>query len=310
MTYRSDLPALDRDSPLRALIESLRLHQWTKNLLVFVPAILSNRFSDWSVLNATSLAFFGLCFVASATYLINDLVDTSNDRRHPSKRYRAVASGRLPVADALTAALLGLLLGLGLAWIAGAKVLMVACAYVAITLAYSGGLKRIPIFDAFTLAALFTLRLALGIVSSGAPPSPWLLVFSMFLFGSLSFAKRYTEIRGVIAAGGTEIEGRGYRASDLPLVLATGVAAGLGAVLIMVLYIIDDAFHQSFYGNTSWLWGFPCLLFLFVSRLWLVCQRGELDDDPIVFAVKDPVTLAIGGGLLGCFIMAWGGVGA
>lgn len=169
---------------------------------------------------------------------------------------------------------------------------------------------HLHILDAFTLATLFTLRLGLGVGASAAPPSPWLFVFSMFLFGSLSFAKRCTEIRGVIAEGGSEINGRGYRTSDRPLFIAMGITAGMGAVFIMTLYIIDDAFHQSFYGNTSWLWGFLCVLFLLVSRLWRVCLRDELDDDPVIFAAKDPISLALGATLLACFAMAWGGVAA
>lgn len=310
MTDRSIVPDAVRFWRLRALFESGRPPQWSKNLLVFVPALLSNHLSDENALYATGVAFVSLCLIASATYIINDIVDAPNDRRHWSKRQRPLASGRLPTVDALIAALVGLTLGFALGLYGGAKVLLVLCVYVSLTLAYSGGLKRIPIFDAFTLATLFTLRLGLGIVASSAPPSPWLLVFSMFLFGSLSFAKRYTEIQGVAAEGSTAIDGRGYRASDRALIVAMGIAAGMGAVLIMTPYIIDDAFHQSFYGNTSWLWGFPCILFLLVSRLWLVCLRDELDDDPVMFAVKDPISLALGAALLACFAMAWGGVGA
>ena len=141
------------------------------------------------------------------------------------------------------------------------------------TLLYSFSLKRIPILDGFVLASLFTLRLGAGIVASGAPPSPWLLVFAMFLFASLSFAKRHTEVARVVERGGTEVRGRGYKSIDLPLIMGIGMATGVAAVLIMVLYIINDAFRQSFYGNTAWLWGFPAILFLFVCRIWLKCGR-------------------------------------
>jgi 4-hydroxybenzoate polyprenyltransferase len=309
MTDQSIVPVI-RFERLRAIMESARPHQWSKNLLVFVPALLSDHLSDTKIVFATCLAFVSLCMVASATYILNDLVDAPHDLRHWSKRHRPLASGRLSASTALATALVGLIGGLSISLYDGGKTVMVLCAHASLTLAYSAGLKRIPVFDAFTLATLFTLRLALGIVASSAPPSPWLLVFAMFLFGSFSFAKRYTEITGVVARGGSSLDGRGYRASDGPLIVAMGVATGMSAVLIMTLYIIDDAFHQSFYGNTTWLWGFPCILFLMVSRLWLTCLRDELHDDPAMFVVKDPISLGLGAALLTCFAMALGGVGA
>jgi 4-hydroxybenzoate polyprenyltransferase len=180
--------------------------------------------------------------------------------------------------------------------------------YMATTLGYSFYLKRQPIVDAFTLAFLFTLRLGIGITAVGATPSPWLLVFSMFLFASLSFAKRHTEVARVIERGGTEIRGRGYRIGDLPFILSIGVATGMCSVLILVLYIIDDAFAQSFYGDTVWLWGFPVVLFLFVCRIWLICQRGEMHDDPVAFAIKDRASLGLAAVLGACFLAAWSGV--
>src|SRR5262249_44031058 len=158
-----------------------------------------------------------------------------------------------PLGTGVFAAAALLLSGLAIAFATGFTIGAAISAYIGITLAYSFRLKQIPILDAFVLASLFTLRLGIGILASGAPPSHWLLVFSMFFFGSLSFAKRHTEIARVIERGGTEIKSRGYRAADLPLVLATGISTGMAAVLIMVLYIINDAFTQSFYGNTIFL---------------------------------------------------------
>jgi 4-hydroxybenzoate polyprenyltransferase len=297
-----------RKSLWRPFLTSLRLHQWAKNALVFVPVILSGRIYDTSALGATLLAFIGLGFVASATYFFNDLLDIAHDRRHRSKRHRPLASGQLPLATAGLAVPVGLGLGFALAALAGGKVVAVMGIYLLVTLAYSSGLKRVPMLDVFTLAALFTLRIVVGIASSGAPPSPWLLVFSMFIFGSLSLAKRHTEISALVKLEESEIGGRGYLAGDLPFVLAAGVSTGMAAVLIMVLYIIEDAFRQSFYGNTEWLWGFPAILFLFVSRIWLVCQRDTLHDDPVYFAIKDVPSIMLGGGLFICFILAWAGV--
>lgn len=302
------LRVFPRPSPWKALFKSLRPHQWAKNALVFVPLILSGRLWDMTALAATLAAFVAISLVASATYIVNDLIDLADDRRHWSKRERPLASGRLPLLAGMMAVPVGLVAGFGFAALGGAGVVSITALYLATTLGYSLKLKKLPILDGFTLAGLFTLRLGAGIIASGAPPSPWLLVFSMYLFASLSFAKRHTEVARVIERGGTEIRGRGYKAVDLPLILAIGIATGMCAVLILVLYIIDDAFHQSFYGNTIWLWGFPIVVFLFVCRVWLMCQRDLMNDDPVVFAVKDRPSLALAGGLMVCFAAAWAGL--
>ena len=297
-----------RPSRSRALLRSMRPHQWAKNALVFVPLILAGLASHGEAVYATTCAFIALGLVASSTYLVNDIWDLTDDRSHWSKRHRPLASGRLPLGSAMAAIPIGLLAGIGVAALAGPATVAVVLLYLAVTLLYSFAFKRIPILDGFVLAALFTLRLGAGIVASGAPPSPWLLVFAMFLFASLSFAKRHTEVARVVERGGTEVRGRGYKSVDLPLIMGIGMATGVAAVLIMVLYIINDAFRQSFYGNTAWLWGFPSILFLFVCRIWLKCGRGELHDDPVAFAVTDRPSLALGGALLVCFGLAWSGI--
>ncbi|MBR1266495.1 UbiA family prenyltransferase [Bradyrhizobium sp. AUGA SZCCT0222] len=297
-----------RTSRIRALVRSMRPHQWAKNALVFVPLILAGLVSHVDAVYATTCAFLALGLVASSTYLVNDIWDLTDDRSHWSKRNRPLASGRLPLATAIAAVPIGLFAGIAVAALAGPATVAVVLLYLAVTLAYSFALKRIPILDGFVLAGLFTLRLGAGIVASGAPPSPWLLVFAMFLFASLSFAKRHTEVARVIERGGTEVRGRGYKSIDLPLIMGIGMATGVAAVLIMVLYIINDAFRQSFYGNTAWLWAFPAILFLFVCRIWLKCGRSELHDDPVAFAVTDRPSLALGGALMVCFGLAWSGV--
>ena len=172
-------------------------------------------------------------------------------------------------------------------------------------MAYSLYVKTVPFLDGFTLATLFTIRLGIGVVAAEAPPSPWLFVFSMFLFGSLSYAKRYTEISRAIVNKTYAIKGRGYRPVDAPMVLAVGLSAGIGAVMIMVLYIVEEAFLKSFYGATAWLWGFPPLVFLFIVRIWLVTARGEMMDDPVAFAVKDRACIGLLALLLICFGSAW-----
>jgi 4-hydroxybenzoate polyprenyltransferase len=300
LASRSDAPSLFRE-----LARSLRLHQCVKNLLVFVPVILGGRLSDRSELLNILVAFVALTCVASGTYLINDVWDRPEDRKHWSKRYRPIAAGRLAVGSALCAALVligvGGLVGLLVSAKTGGMVLL----YLAITLAYTLKLKAVPFVDGLVLASLFTIRLGIGAVAADVPPSPWLFVFSMFLFASLSYAKRHTEIVKAIARRAEQPNGRGYRFVDAPMMLTVGLSSGIGAVTIMVLYIVEEAFRSSFYGATSWLWGFPPVVFLFVMRVWLLSARGEMSDDPVAFAVKDPTSLALCGLLLLCFGFAW-----
>lgn len=288
-----------------ALVRSMRPQQWVKNVLVFTPLVLGGRLTDVGALAATVAAFLAMCLVASATYILNDALDLQHDRKHWSKRQRPLASGELALDQALSAAALGLLAGGVIAGLVAWTALAAVTAYVVLTLSYSLALKRLPIVDGLALATLYTLRLMLGVAAAAVPPSPWLFVFSMFIFTSLSLAKRHTELQRVIEKQGERMHGRGYRCEDLPLLLALGVAAGLSAVIVIIFYILDDAFRQSFYGSTVWLWGFPPLMFLFVARIWLVTVRGEMSDDPIEFAVRDRASQAMLLLLLVCFAFAW-----
>jgi 4-hydroxybenzoate polyprenyltransferase len=290
-----------------ALLECARPHQWAKNALVFMPAVLAGVINSSQALVATSVCFAALCLVASGTYIFNDLLDAADDRKHWSKRHRPIARGALPFSVAVLAApiavLSGLMIGLAVSPLAAACLF----AYLVLTLVYSAGLKRVPVLDVAALATLFTLRLVLGIVGAGVQGSPWLLTFSMFLFGSLCLAKRYVEVEGAATRGQSKLASRGYQVEDAPVLIALGLATGTASVVIMVLYIIFDAFHRSFYGNTVWLWAFPVILFLWISRLWVLAVRRELDDDPVAFALTDPPSIALGATMLVAFILAWSG---
>ncbi|ABI76854.1 prenyltransferase, UbiA family [Hyphomonas neptunium ATCC 15444] len=302
------IEVIPRTPVLKAFIKCLRPHQWAKNALVVVPAILSGLIIDPANLLPLALAFFALSLTASATYVFNDIWDLQDDRQHWSKRRRPFASGTLSLPAGIAGALVCFIAGLILALLAGPAVLQWVLIYVVVTLTYSLWLKRKVIHDALTLASLFTLRLVVGMVAVAAEPSPWLFVFAMFFFTSLAFAKRHTEIARVIEKGGFWVNGRGYRASDLPLVLAAGISSSVAAVIIMVLYIIEDAHQQSFIKNGDWLWALPPLIFLISSRIWVICQRGELDDDPVVFVVKDKICLAYAAMTGISFFLAWFGV--
>lgn len=294
---------------LSALYRSLRLHQWVKNALVFVPLVLGGMAGNMAAWSNALLGFAALGFAVSATYVINDLWDLPNDRRHWAKRSRPLASGDLSIRGGALLAAAGLVVGFGIAALIGTAELTILAVYVVASLVYSFFLKRVPILDVLVLASLFTLRLGLGIVVVDVRLSPWLLVFSMFLFLSLSMAKRHTEVLRLGERGIQAMPGRGYVAADAPLTLGLGLAAMLGAVLIFTMYLIEDAFPRELYRDPSWLWIIPSALFLFLGRVWLLSQRNELPDDPVAFALKDSACLMLGIAVIAGFGAAVFGIG-
>lgn len=287
---------------LKVWRKALRVHQWAKNLLVFAPLLLSGLYTDPMAILASAGAFLALGLVASGTYLLNDLSDLAADRRHRSKRFRPLASGALPVASGLVTA--PLLIGLGLALGAAISpgLALVIGVYLATTLSYSFGLKRRPILDVLILAGLFTLRLLIGIAALQVETSFWLMSFSMFFFLSLSLAKRHVEIA---AASPTQtIRGRGYVAEDVMLSLSLGTSSAMAAMVILCLYLIEDAYANDLYPQPEWLLAAPILIGFWTLRIWLLAHRGELDDDPVYFAVRDRLSLAMGGLLAFAFLLA------
>jgi len=294
-----------RRSIVLALIESLRLHQWAKNLLIFVPLVLAGKSDNVEAWTICLLGFLALGVLASSTYIANDLWDLNHDRLHWSKRERPLARGDLPVAVALVVIPLGVAISLAIAIAIDRGSIWTLLAYVALTVNYSLWLKRVPMVDVFLLAVLFTLRLVYGIQLAAVPASPWLLVFSMFIFTSLSLAKRHTEVARNGALGRDQVNGRGYVAKDTPFLFGMGMATASGAVLIMVLYLIHEAFAANFYKSPVVLWCLPSILFLWLGRIWLVVGRDEVDDDPLWFALRDNVSLALGAGMVIAFMVAW-----
>jgi 4-hydroxybenzoate polyprenyltransferase len=286
------------------LRRALRAHQWAKNVLVFIPLLLGGKFHVQSAWAHALLAFLALSLLASSTYLVNDLWDLDDDRRHWSKRARPLAAGQLSIRAALVMAAFGLAASFALIAWAGAAAAAMLGLYLAVAMAYSFRLKREPIIDALTLAGLFTVRLGLGVAVTGVRFSPWLFVFSMFVFTSLSLAKRCTELSRMVEHGDVQPFGRGYKPSDEPLVLAMGIAAMFGATLIMIIYLISDAFPAGFYAHPAFLWAFPFGLFMWLARVWLLCHRGGLQDDPVAFALKDPISLGYGTLMMIAFVAA------
>jgi 4-hydroxybenzoate polyprenyltransferase len=290
----------------RDWVKALRLHQWSKNLLVLAPIVLSHEFLAPALLLQALAAFMLFGMVASATYLINDLADLSADRRHPSKRYRALAAGLIPLASAAPLAAMLLTAGLIGGWsLAPAFGATLSC-YAALTLLYSFRLKRAPLVDVAAIAALFTLRVVAGMVVIGHPVSLWLATFTATLFLSLALAKRSAELVQA-ARSGRPVHGRGYLPGDEPLTLAFGVAAGVVSVLVMVMYMSVDAMPSGLYALDGALYVIPAVLCLWVMRVWLLAHRGTLDDDPVIFALRDRVSWWHAGAVAALWLVAVGG---
>lgn len=283
---------------VRAWLKSFRIHQWSKNLLLFAPLILAHAYTDAEAVVSTVLAFLALGVVASGTYLFNDLSDLSADRRHRTKKDRPIPAGTLPVAQVLIVGPVLVLGGLAAAWFIKPFFAFALAAYVVVTLSYSLTFKRVALLDVFILAALYTLRLVMGAMAAGVVHSLWLLTFSMFFFLSLSLAKRHVEVADGGSEPGVRIRGRGYFPEDWPLTLSLGIATGAGSILILVLYLVDSAWDAGAYNSPAYLGGIPVIIAFWVARIWLLAHRGQLHDDPVAFATRDRISIALGGGLL------------
>ncbi len=287
-----------RVAPLRpaAFLGALRVQQWPKNLLVLVPLLTAHRVGDAPSVAAAALGFLSFCLVASAIYIANDVLDLASDRAHPLKRRRPFAAGELGLGWALALVPLLLAGSLALAWRTGAGLAAVVAGYALLGFAYSLWLKRLALVDVLVVAALYSLRIFGGAVAIDVPLSDWLLGFSMFIFISVALAKRHAELRrnrdeGSVA--GTRVPGRGYRTSDLPFIGTLGAATGLMSVAIFALYI-TGADVTVLYAHPQVLWADAALILYWIARIWLLAQRGELGEDPLSFALRDPASYVVG----------------
>jgi 4-hydroxybenzoate polyprenyltransferase/phosphoserine phosphatase len=278
---------------VRDWLRALRIHQWAKNLLLFVPLASAHRLLDFGALADLALAFllFGCC--ASGTYLINDALDLDADRRHPHKCLRPLASGRIALTHAVAVAATLICGAVALAALLSPPLFVLALLlYVGTTLWYSFLLKRIAMVDVLSLAGLYTLRVLAGSAAALVIPSFWLLAFAMFLFLSLATAKRYAELRALLDAGRDRASGRGYSVTDLPLLHSFGIAAGYVCVLVFALYVNLGAPQQ--YSKPHLMWPVCALLLYWISRVWLKTFRGQMQLDPVVFALTDRPSLLVG----------------
>lgn len=285
----------DKKNKFKIWARALRLHQWVKNFLIFVPLLASHKIHDFRLLIDGCLAFLFFGFCASHVYLFNDLTDLKNDRVHSTKRFRPIAVGHVSSLAALvvsaillTTSFVGSFLLLPL-WFGISLV-----SYYLLTLAYSLLLKRIAMLDIVTLASLYTMRIIAGTFAFGVALTFWMLAFSMFIFLSLSLVKRYAELHEKRALGSKKMaHGRGYYASDLEILSSMGVVSGYLSVMVLALYIQDKA-TITLYSHPRIIW-FACPVLLFwISRIWMVTHRGQMHDDPVVFAIKDKTSWLVG----------------
>jgi 4-hydroxybenzoate polyprenyltransferase/phosphoserine phosphatase len=273
-------------------LRALRVQHWSKNSLVFVAPFLA--FQHAAMLSSV-LLFILMGVLASATYLVNDLADLAADRAHPKKRFRPFAAGTIPVRDGvLTAAIMIVAsLAISLVLLPFGCTLVLLC-YLVITLLYSFILKRIAMIDVTVLAGLFTLRVLAGSTLVATPISPWLLTFSMLFFLGLAAIKRYAELHRVVTTLGQGASARGYSQQDIPILLATGVSTGMSAIVIFMIYLINEQFPQASYRHPNALWCIMPVLLVWTLRLWHLAVHGRMSEDPVVFALKDRLSLALG----------------
>jgi 4-hydroxybenzoate polyprenyltransferase len=305
-----------RPSVARSWLKELRLHQWAKNTLIFAPLALAGIQAERFDFGAAALGFLALGLASSVGYIVNDLCDLAADRLHPVKRFRPFASGALPAWMGLAAVPIGIAAAAAVAAVAAAdarqpRLFVIAlCAYFAGSLLYSLALKRMPPFDLVALGGLFTLRVLAGMAFVPPPVSLWFLTFAMFMFIGLAAIKRYAELLRLFRemadrAGVPARLDRGYDTNNLAFMMALGVGCGIAAVLIFIMYLILDRFPARIYGNPISLWFMAPVILSWLMRMWLLASRGEMDEDPIAFALRDRQSWVLGAACAVLIYLAW-----
>ncbi|WVN42017.1 UbiA family prenyltransferase [beta proteobacterium MWH-UniP1] len=290
-------------------LKTLRVHQWLKNLLLFVPLLAAHQMGNFQSLSTLVLAFVSFSLCASAVYMANDLLDLESDRRHPRKRHRPFASAAVPLKVGAVLLPLFTATSLALGLVVGAAFAAWLIVYFLLTCAYSLWLKRLALIDCLTLAALYTLRIIAGAAAVTIPLSFWLLAFSVFIFLSLAFVKRYAELQVQAAAGNAFAHGRGYAVTDAPLVQTLGITAGYAAILVLALYLQGETV-VTLYVQPELIWLAVPLMLFWVSWVWMKAHKGEMHDDPIVFAIKDKASLTVAVLIAFSFLLATKGIGS
>jgi 4-hydroxybenzoate polyprenyltransferase len=282
----------DRRPVLPSVLKAIRPHQWAKNILLFFPLLLSHEITRATAIAAVA-AFFCFSFVASANYLVNDLLDIENDRRHLKKRFRPFAAGDLSIAGGIEVALLLVAASCSLLPFLPLQFALWLLAYVITTSAYSFRLKRIALVDVLVLSGLYTLRMMAGGAATGTTISPWLSSFAVFLFLSLAMVKRFSELANLRERGISNSQGRGYLVTDLEQIRSFATASATAAVVVFALYISRPDV-DALYRHSARLWLVVPLMLFWLYRVLLLASRGELDEDPVIFAIRDRVSLGLG----------------
>lgn len=278
---------------VRALIEAIRVHQWVKNVLIFVPLIVSHQVGDPGRLLDAMLAFLAFCFCASGTYLLNDLLDLEADRHHHAKKHRALAAGDLPIKYGLIASPLLTITGLTLSLLLPSSFTVILIIYVLLTLSYSFHLKHVVVMDVILLAALYSIRIVGGGVAINVVISKWLLLFSLFFFLSLAFVKRLIELQNLRNEGKDVSISRDYCVMDIAQIANLGTCSGYIAILVYALYINSEEV-KVLYAFPERLWLIVPLILYWISRIWILAHRGQIHHDPVVFTICDKVSVIIG----------------
>lgn len=286
---------------LANLISAMRLHQWAKNLLLFVPFILEFQDQGWPELGLILLAFLAFGLMASATYIFNDLLDLDADRRHETKRQRPFAAGQVPIPIGLALMTMLLLAGFGMGFTIGPAFTAYLIAYTALTLLYSLQLKSLPVLDVLVLGLLFCIRIIAGAAAIDAEVTAWLATFSLLFFTSLALAKRYVEMArmATLTGGfnnGETIAGRGYTVEDRIFAFGFGAALASASLLVFLLYAFSGE-TQAFFNVEVAIFCLGALAY-WVMRIWLLTLRGEMNEDPVLFAVKDRLSYITGATIL------------
>jgi 4-hydroxybenzoate polyprenyltransferase/phosphoserine phosphatase len=277
---------------LPELLGAMRPNQWSKNLLLFVNILMAHQLTDVGLLLSTVIAFVAFCLCSSSVYLINDMLDIEADRQHAEKHSRPFASGRVPFVAGIVAVPVLLICAFTLSFYAGGTFPLCLATYFLITLGYSFYLKRIVILDVLVLAILYTLRIIAGASVAGVMPSFWLMSFSLFIFTSLAMAKRYAELKSMEKNSDAWVSGRGYHVGDLAVIANLGVASGYIATLVLALYI-DSPDVVQLYQDEGFIWLLCPLLMYWIGRIWLLATRGDLHQDPVIFATRDRISYLI-----------------
>ncbi len=294
-------PIEQERSALASWTKLLRVRHWIKNLLVFVALFAAHRFTEPLAWQQAIFTFFAFCAVCSGIYVFNDLFDLASDRSHPSKRFRPLAAGSISLSSAFVIATLLLFLGLFLAFCTGLWVGAAVLGYCAINAIYTLKAKRIAVLDVSILAGLYTLRIVAGALAIAAPLSPWLFAFSVFAFLSLALLKRAIDINRL--APDEKLSGRGYTGRDAAFVNTFGAGAALAAVLVLSLYVSAPQ-AAVLYRNPAWLWFALAVILFWLMRMWQLAMRGASDDDPVLFATKDPTSWVCAALIAACFVAA------